>query len=97
LLEPLLPSDPDALIFRNGHGAPMTRVAYQRVIGRACVRAGVEVWNPNQLRHTGATRIREQASLDAAQVILGHSTIATSQIYAAKNVAAALAVAAKLG
>ena len=31
-------------------------------------------WSPNQLRHTAATEIRSKFGLEAAQVILGHSS-----------------------
>jgi integrase len=91
LLRPWLPENPDERVF------PVTPDAYRNKIFRACDKAGVDVWSPNQLRHVGATRIRQQASLDAAQVILGHSSIATTQVYAEKNVAAAMKIAAEVG
>ena len=56
--------------------------AYRRVIQRACRRAGVPDWSPNQLRHTAATALRREYGLDVARVILGHSTPATTEVYA---------------
>jgi integrase len=54
-------------------------------------------WAPNQLRHTLATRVRKQHGLEAAQVLLGHSRADVTQIYAERNEALAVAVAAKIG
>ena len=48
-------------------------------------------WHPNQLRHTAATMIRRQFGAEAAQAILGHAELATSEIYAEKNIEAARA------
>ena len=46
-------------------------------------------WHPNQLRHTAATMIRRQYGAEAAQAILGHSELSTTEIYAEKNLEAA--------
>ena len=97
LLAPWLPDDPDQFVFRSQRRGCVTAPTYALAIHRACEKAGIEPWSPNQLRHSGATRIRQQASLDAAQVILGHSTLATTQIYAEKNLDAALRIAAEVG
>jgi integrase len=43
------------------------------------------VWNPHQLRHSAATRIRREFGLDAAQVVLGHRTLAVTQVYAEQD------------
>jgi integrase len=56
--------------------------SYRRAITKACKRAGVSAWNPNQLRHAAATYIAEHESLDAAQVVLGHRSIKTTLRYA---------------
>jgi len=54
-------------------------------------------FHPHQLRHTAATRIRRQFTLDAAQVILGHKQVSATQVYAEKNVEAARRVMAEVG
>lgn len=54
-------------------------------------------WHPNQLRHSAATRFRVQFGLEAAQVILGHKRADVTQIYAERNTALALKVAAVIG
>lgn len=56
--------------------------AYRRAIERACKKAGVAVWSPNRLRHSAATRIRNSHGIEAARVLLGHSSPATTEIYA---------------
>jgi integrase len=66
-------------------------------------RNALRVWqkahrfHPHQLRHTAATRIRKQFTLDAAQVILGHKQVSATQVYAEKNVEAARRVMAEVG
>lgn len=42
-------------------------------------------WSPNQLRHSLATEVRKfdsKKGLEAASVLLGHSDLETTQIYA---------------
>lgn len=71
--------------------------SYRRAIHRACRRAAVEKWSPNQLRHTAATEIRQQFGLEHAQVALGHSRSRTTEIYALPNHAKAIEVARQIG
>jgi integrase len=97
LLGPWLPDDPDQFVFRSPRGGHVSVGGYGAAIRTACKLAGIEPWSPNQLRHSGATRIRQQASLDAAQVILGHSNISMTQTYAERNPDAALRIAAEVG
>ncbi|MBM3983736.1 MAG: phage integrase family protein [Planctomycetes bacterium] len=54
-------------------------------------------WHPNQLRHGYATRVRKEFGLEAAQVALGHTRASTTEIYAEKNEALAVATANKIG
>jgi integrase len=54
-------------------------------------------WHPHQLRHTVATRIRQRFGLDAAQVVLGHSELGTTQVYAERNSEAARDVMKAIG
>jgi integrase len=56
-------------------------------------------WDPNQLRHTFATKVRKMpgGGLEAAQVLLGHSRADVTQIYAERNEELAATVAAKIG
>jgi integrase len=54
-------------------------------------------WSPNQLRHTAATAIRQEFSLEHAQVTLGHSGANVTQIYALADQAKAVEVALRIG
>jgi integrase len=71
--------------------------AYQHAVARACRRAGIEPWSPNQLRHTFATQVRRSDGLEAAQVALGHARLTTTQVYAERDVGKAIAVALRCG
>jgi len=86
--------------------------SYRRSIAYACVRAdrwakgGVVVgnderiiptWHPHQLRHNCGTQVRAEFGLEAAQAILGHRSLAATQIYAEKNKEIAQKIAATIG
>jgi integrase len=53
-------------------------------------------WHPNQLRHSRATELRGYG-LDMVKTILGHSKVETTQVYAEKDMLAAMEVVAKIG
>ena len=71
--------------------------SYERAIRRACEKAEVKVWKPNQLRHSFATRVRAEMSLDAVQVALGHQHMNVTQIYAEKDLRLVEEVAKRFG
>lgn len=71
--------------------------SYRIAIRRACKKAGVPVWTPNQLRHNAATKIRKQYGLEAAQVVCGHTQADVTQIYAERDMEKAIEVAEALG
>jgi integrase len=55
-------------------------------------------WSPNRLRHTAATEIRRQFGLEAAQIVLGHSSaLITDAVYAERDHALANKVLAQIG
>jgi integrase len=54
-------------------------------------------WHPNQLRHSAATAIRRQYGAEAAQAVLGHAELSTTEIYAEKNLEAARAIMKEIG
>jgi integrase len=64
-------------------GETYSRAAFQQVVRRACRRGGIPEWSPNMLRHAFATRLRESAGIEAAQMALGHAKPDTSLIYTA--------------
>jgi integrase len=59
--------------------------AYRRAIHRACERARVEKWSPNQIRHTAATEFKNRFGWEVARVILGHKAVNTTAIYAERD------------
>jgi integrase len=73
------------------------RRSYRVAVGRACEKAGVPGWSPLQLRHTAATLIRQRYGVEAARVVLGHSKVETSQIYAERDLGAAQRIMAEVG
>jgi integrase len=91
LLLPRLACGDDDLIF------PMRRDSYRRAVHRACKRAGVPQWSPNQLRHSSGTAVREKMGLEAAQVHLGHARCDVTQVYAETSQSKAIEVARLIG
>lgn len=65
-------------------------------LGRRSGRGGGDAGR-HQLRHLLATEVRRAFGLEAAQVVLGHSHAAITQVYAERDVARALEVAARIG
>jgi integrase len=87
--------------------------SYRQAIERACDRAfpapegmgGEQLkawrkqhrWTPNRLRHSFATQARAQYGLEAAQVLLGHSSAKVTEVYAERDVAKGIEVARAIG
>ena len=70
---------------------------YAAVVRRACARAGVTAWHPNQLRHAFASEVRRRYGLEAAQVLLGHAKADVTQVYAQRDHRLATQVAREMG
>ena len=71
--------------------------SYRQAIRRACLRAGIPIWLPNQLRHSRLTEIRKQYGLEASRVCGGHREVGTTQIYAEQDRDLARQVMAEVG
>ena len=54
-------------------------------------------WAPLQLRHSAATAIRAKYGVEAAKVVLGHTKVETSQIYAERDLGKAQQIMAEIG
>jgi integrase len=54
-------------------------------------------WSPLQLRHTAATAIRAKYGIEAAKVILGHTKVETTQIYAERDLGKAQEIMREIG
>ena len=78
-------------------GERFTTDSYRRAIHRACRKAGIERWSPNRVRHQAATLIRKEFGIEVAQVILGHASLTTTEVYAEPDVKHAEEVLRRLG
>jgi integrase len=58
---------------------------YRQQIERACDKAGIPHWTPNQLRHAKATETRRKHGLEATQSVLGHADLRSTQRYAPRT------------
>jgi len=58
---------------------------YCQAVERACKRAGVPKWTPGRLRHNAGTKVRAKFGAEAAQLVLGHQNLSTTEIYAEKD------------
>ncbi len=81
-IESLLFPDEHTRVFEFPNGRCHTPKSLRQAVQRAAARAGVPLWTPLQLRHAAATRLRAEVGLEAARVVLGHSSPATTEIYA---------------
>ena len=82
LLSVYLFGDPGEPCFTTNKGTPWNKDTYRRHITRACQRHELKRWTPYQLRHTAAQIVRDKAGAEAAQALLGHAKIDTTEIYA---------------
>jgi integrase len=57
----------------------------------------VPVWLPNQLRHTAGTEVRREFGVEAAQVILGHSHLNVTEVYAERDLKKAAEIMRQIG
>ena len=90
-----------------------TTDSYRRAIVRACNKADraarvgrdmadderlVPRWHPHQLPHNYATNARREYGLEAAQILLGHSSaLVTDAVYAERDTAKAMEVVKAIG
>ncbi len=70
---------------------------YRQAIVRACLKVGVLLWHPHQLRHNAATKINTDYGIEAVRVVLGHATLKMAEHYAERNHALARRVALEVG
>jgi integrase/recombinase XerD len=72
----------DDALFLNQRGGALSRMSVWNIVHDSAVQAGVNDVHPHLFRHSFATHLLEGgANLRAVQEMLGHSDIATTQIY----------------
>ena len=71
--------------------------SYNWAIRKACNKAGLEPWSPNQLRHNCATKVRRLYGLDAAVAVLGHRMGTVTEVYAEADFQKAIRVMSEIG
>ncbi|MDB5350168.1 MAG: site-specific tyrosine recombinase XerC [Planctomycetota bacterium] len=71
--------------------------AYGHAIKTACKKAGVPHWHAHRLRHNAGTQLRREFGLDVARVVLGHSSLVTTEIYAEADNEKASAAMGRIG
>jgi len=74
---------PSPLLFPGRAGAPMSRVAFWKIVKRYALAAGLPgSFHPHSLRHSFASHLLSGgADLRSVQLLLGHVSIATTEIY----------------
>jgi integrase/recombinase XerD len=71
-----------AAVFRNQRGGRLTRQGVWAILRQAAVAAEISDMTPHSLRHSFATHLLEGgADIRVVQELLGHSSVATTQIY----------------
>ena len=77
---PPVPSD---ALFPGASGRPITRQTFWHAIKRYAIQAGIDpTISPHTLRHAFATHlVNHGADLRAVQMMLGHASLSTTQIY----------------
>lgn len=88
---------PGAYLFASGRRECYREDSYRLAVYRACDRAGVPRWAPNQLRHAYISRVeREYDVLDACKAA-GHSSPDTTLGYVHADLTRAAEIAARMG
>jgi integrase/recombinase XerD len=86
-------------LFREPVGAPMQPDAINDLVAALCRRAGLpRAVTPHQLRHAfGSNLMDAGGSIDEVQELLGHASLASTQVYVHPDVARLRAAVERVG
>lgn len=78
-----LNNKPSSWVFIRKHGLALSRISVWKIIKKYAILAGISTdLSPHKLRHSFATHLLEGGiNLRALQLLLGHSDLATTEIY----------------
>jgi len=82
---------------RKKPGECYTTDSYGQAIKKACRKASIPAWSPNQLRHSAATELTSRFGIENARIVLGHDHLNTTEIYAERDIRAGEEVIKKCG
>lgn len=69
-------------VFLNARGGRLTRQGAWGILAEAAIRSGLEGVSPHTLRHSFATHLLDGgADIRVVQELLGHASVATTQVY----------------
>lgn len=78
----LLANGSSDIVFIRKNGLSLSRQSVWKIIKKYASLAGIKALSPHQLRHSFATHLLEGGiNLRALQIMLGHSDLATTEIY----------------
>jgi len=97
VIEPILPSKTDAPVFTRHDGKQFDTQKLSRRIFIACKAAGVPAFQPNQIRHSFATRVRLAQGAMAVTDLLGHAQINQQAVYLDSTTERAISLAKEVG
>lgn len=82
---------------KRAPGEQYAHSSYVHAVHRACEKAGISQWGPNQLRHSCAARVRKLYGLEGAAAVLGHKWGEVTERYAGENFELAVKIMKELG
>lgn len=71
--------------------------SYYHAVARACTRAGVEPFSPNQVRHSFLSRVEAEYDLEDARKTVGHASVNTTLLYVERDIKRAAEIVEQLG
>lgn len=78
----LLKGKESPYLFINHRGGPLSRQGFWKLLKQYALKAGVRQLSPHTLRHSFATHLLSRgANLKVLQMLLGHASLTTTQIY----------------